>query len=221
MERDERMLASLPGDGVIVWRLYQWNPWAISIGRHQDAARDLDLDRCRADRVAVVRRPTGGRAVYHAEELTYAVALPDSASLPAGIAGAYGVAAGILLEALRALGVDARASAGSMPQAGHQGACFASSTRHEIAVGGRKIVGSALRRARGGALQHGSILLGAAHARLGRYLRTPVGEEALLAKATDLSAVLGRFVAAEEVALAVRGTLAALWGPEDRDRGAR
>jgi len=213
MEADRRLLEALSGGGPATWRLYAWDPWAISIGHNQDAARDLDLDRCRRDGIPVVRRPTGGRAVYHADELTYAVAIPQSPFLPEGTAGPYDIIAGILVDAIRSLGVDARSgSVSGAPAGAHQGACFASATRHEILAEGRKLVGSALRRTRDGVLQHGSILIGPAHAALGRYLAPPVPEDWLLRRATCLHDLLGSGVTRDDVARAVERAVEVRWG---------
>jgi lipoate-protein ligase A len=213
MRRDEELLLALPGDGVATFRVYEWAPWAISLGRNQDASRHLDLEACAREGIPVVSRPTGGRAVYHAEELTYAIALPAGEGTPAGTGATYAVIADVLVEALRALGVAA-ASGGERRggASSRAAACFASTTRHEIAVGSRKIVGSAQRRTAGGLLQHGSILIGPAHARLGRYLRPAMDERLLLGMTTDLGAELRRAVSAEEVARSVRDAAARRWG---------
>ncbi|RME01602.1 MAG: hypothetical protein D6814_01155, partial [Calditrichaeota bacterium] len=59
-----------------VLRLYAWHPWAISLGFHQ-SLKAIDRQRCRQEGIDVVRRPTGGRAVLHAEEITYSVVVPS------------------------------------------------------------------------------------------------------------------------------------------------
>jgi len=76
MALDESMARALAvGEGYPVLRLFRWRPWAISLG-HNQAAGDIDAARCAADGIDVVRRPTGGRAILHAEELTYSVVMP-------------------------------------------------------------------------------------------------------------------------------------------------
>ena len=77
MERDEALARALQGqgaDGAQVLRLYGWDPPAISLGHHQDAST-IDQDRLQRDGFELVRRPTGGRAILHHEELTYCVAM--------------------------------------------------------------------------------------------------------------------------------------------------
>jgi lipoate-protein ligase A len=86
-------------------RLYRWAPHCLSFGRHEPALRRYDRARIEALGLDVVRRPTGGRAVWHAEELTYAVALPSGAV--GDLRQAYREIHGVLLQALRLLGVTA------------------------------------------------------------------------------------------------------------------
>ena len=104
----------------------------------------------------MVRRPTGGGAVLHAGDLSYAVALArDCADLPVDLRGSYAWIQRVLIEGLRKLGLDARPSERS--QGGDRELCFAGATGNEIDLARRKLVGSAQRRTRFGLLQHGSI----------------------------------------------------------------
>ena len=86
-------------------RLYRWSPHCLSFGRHEPALRRYDRARIEARRLEVVRRPSGGRAVWHAEELTYAVAAPVDAL--GGLRQAYEEIHRMLLAALRLMGVRA------------------------------------------------------------------------------------------------------------------
>jgi len=159
---DEALLASAAG-GLATLRLYTWEGHWLSLGYGQpaDPARSAA---CRVAGVGLVRRATGGAAVLHGSDLTYALAAPEDA-LPPGLAGVYGLVAEALLEALAAVGVKAQRSPRG-PGAG-RGAprafdCFVAPAADEICAGpgaGRKLVGSAQRRAGGGVLQHGSIRL--------------------------------------------------------------
>lgn len=137
----------------------------------------MDCAACRARGIAVIRRVTGGRAVLHDAEVTYSVCAP--AGLPGfgtGLDEAYRQIAAGLIAGLRQLGLEA-----SLPSSGSRGpsrenrpaGCFASTARHEIVVGGRKLVGSAQRRRAGAFLQHGSILLQGHGALLEQTLRGP------------------------------------------------
>jgi lipoate-protein ligase A len=118
-------------------------------GNDRDMIRDLGLD--------VVRRPTGGRAVWHAEELTYALAVPGE--VLGGLRQAYEEIHRMLVAALRRLGVRAEMALAQSASGVDAGSCFSSPAGGEIMVGGRKAVGSAQLREGTALLQHGSILL--------------------------------------------------------------
>ena len=160
-----------------VLRFYGWDPPAVSCGYGQRVEREVDLEACRALGVDVVRRPTGGRAVLHWEELTYCVVCdPSDLGSGAAIADAYRTIAECLAAGLRRLGVavDVERTRRAVERSrGRQATspCFSSVARWELKYRGRKLVGSAQRRLRQGMLQHGSILLGRAHERLPQLLR--------------------------------------------------
>jgi lipoate-protein ligase A len=151
---DEALLASAATGGSPTLRLYAWRGSWLSIGYAQPLERAY-LERCARAGVGVVRRATGGRAVLHGADLTYAVAAPE-AQLPAGLRATYELLAGALLAALGRLGVEAERSTGSASGAFD---CFAGPAADELCVGARKLVGSAQRRGGGGVLQHGSLRL--------------------------------------------------------------
>lgn len=188
MRRDAALLDRLetgPGGAEAVLRIYGFAPPGITLGLSQRPERVLDLDACRRDDVEWAVRPTGGRAIYHDEEWTYALAARiDDPEWGGGLHEAYGRASGLLVDALGRLGIRARLAAGERRAAPERGAaggpapCFASTARHEIVLGGRKLVGSAQRRGRHALLQQGSILLGPAHRRLSRYLASADAREA-------------------------------------------
>jgi lipoate-protein ligase A len=209
MQRDEQLAADLPG-GLPVLRLYQWSPPAVSLGRHQPL-EDLDVERLAADGIDVVRRPTGGRAILHWNELTYCAVVPlEGRSLrEVYLFLNLGIVTG-----LRALGVDAElTSAESDFRAAYEHPsaipCFATSARNEIHARGRKLVGSAQRRYGGTVLQHGSILLGPEHLKITDYLAlSDEGARAQLRRSFEASTIclrdlLGGPVAADDVAAAV------------------
>ena len=138
-------------------RVYRWEPFCLSFGRHEPALRRYGRDNVMARGIDVVRRPTGGRAVWHARELTYSVAQPD-----AGISlrESYRAIHGMLADAVRRLGAPALLAADPPRVAGvGAGACFAQPVGGEVVVAGRKVVGSAQLRENGALLQHGSMLL--------------------------------------------------------------
>jgi len=165
------------GEGIAppTLRFYEWDPPAVSLGYAQGEGT-LDLEACTRVGLPVVRRPTGGGAVLHGGDLTYAVALPRHRSWGArSVAASCRVIHAAVASGLRRLGVAAEMAD---PRAGHPpatrgcAACFAALSGSEIAVGGRKLVGSAQRRFRRAILQHGSILLEATQDRLAALLAT-------------------------------------------------
>src|SRR5699024_3640332 len=147
-------------------RFYGWDPATLSIGYFQKVDKELDMDRLRKRKLGIVRRPTGGRAVLHDQEMTYSVIVgEDYPGMPTSVTDSYRVLSQGLLEGFRKLDLSAEmvpleteeekekyASMGSA-------ACFDSPSNYELVVEGRKVAGSAQTRQRGVILQHGSILL--------------------------------------------------------------
>jgi lipoate-protein ligase A len=138
-----------------VLRLYTWSPPALSLGRFQPES-DVDAARCAELGVEIVRRPTGGKALLHGADLTYAVALPRPEGAAGHVDALYRTIASGLLAGLARLGVDAsvgeeRGPAGPV--------CFAAAQGADLRVGTRKLCGSAQVQRGGVVLQHGSILL--------------------------------------------------------------
>lgn len=210
-------------------RLFRWKPWAISLGYNQSPA-DLDAAACRRDGLDIVRRPTGGRAILHAEELTYSVVMRAGRR---SVLGVYNDISAALVRGLGLYGVEVslQKSQPSFPDLYRQASsvpCFTSSARYEIEWHGRKLVGSAQRRfGEGGdvVLQHGSLLCGPAHRRLGDYLS--VREEGLRErvrrdleeKTVDLAAITGRAVDLEHLAGCIRRGFELAWSVEFREAG--
>jgi lipoate-protein ligase A len=144
-------------------RLYGWDRPSISLGYFQDPETVVDLDRCRAAGVPVVRRITGGRAVYHHREVTYSLVapIPHPVFAPT-IRQTYELVARALASGFVDLGLRVelhprdpeRSRGGTRTQL-----CFASTSRSELTWRGKKVVGSAQRRWPTAFLQHGSILM--------------------------------------------------------------
>ncbi|HEX5042816.1 MAG TPA: biotin/lipoate A/B protein ligase family protein [Candidatus Polarisedimenticolaceae bacterium] len=170
-------------------RLYGWTPAALSLGRGQRLASVPALP--------VVRRPTGGQAVLHDDERTYAVAgALRREPFPGGVLDTYRRIATALVAGLGKLGIEADApEPGSRHSRAVPVSCFDVLGAHEIAWRGRKLVGSAQVRARGGFLQHGSIPRRLPAERLAEVLGTPVTAE----RFTDLTRALGRTPAFAEI----------------------
>ncbi len=144
-----------PDEGVV--RLYSWSPPTISFGRNEPSKGLYDARRAEAEGIAFVRRPTGGRAVFHDAEVTYAVVAPLRAL--GGLREAYHVINRGLVAGLRSLGVDARMEDGGTVLPPDAGPCFQVPAPGEVTTGGRKIVGSAQVRLGAALLQHGSAIL--------------------------------------------------------------
>ena len=154
----DELLLDEPGEQPVV-RFYTWRPAALSLGYFQ---RIADVPAARSA-PAIVRRATGGGAIHHANELTFALAADARDPLYAGpVAGSYERVHGALARAFAAYGVRAerRGSAALLSDRPGTGMCFHHSTPADLIWNGRKGVGSAQRRRRGRVLHHGSIKLG-------------------------------------------------------------
>ncbi|MGH9428070.1 MAG: lipoate--protein ligase family protein [Terriglobia bacterium] len=175
-------------------RFYQWIRPTLSLGISQKAERLVDFDFCRVHGIDVVRRPTGGKAVLHHQELTYSVISNDPAFFPiADISKTYCRIAGALQNGFHSLGVettlatgrDRSAAPGPLPAA-----CFALSNRFEVLWQDRKLAGSAQRRTKNAFLQHGSILIEFNPELVSNVLRS-CDISSFLATVTDLKTCLG------------------------------
>lgn len=168
------------GAAEAVFRTYTWEPHCLSLGRFQDPLKEADLDRLRQDGYHMVKRPTGGRAVWHGDELTYSLVIGEGHPMVSGdTSESLRKVAGILLEALRASGVPAelnRTERELTPRGRKHNPCFTSHGRWEIVTpDGRKLVGSAQARRHGVFLEHGSILFTNQQHMAAEYL--PVDED--------------------------------------------
>jgi lipoate-protein ligase A len=180
MATDEALLERANRSGESFLRLYRWDPPCLSLGRNEPARERPGI--------ATVRRPTGGRAVWHEHEVTYAVAAPII--IFGRLRDAYRAIHEQLAAALRSLGADVTLAADrpTRPLRDRPNACFAETVGGEVLAGGRKVIGSAQVRRGAAFLQHGSILLDGSDE---------------MANATTLRHVLGRPVTFEEVATAI------------------
>ncbi len=144
MGLDEALLGSVAeGKSLPTLRFYGWKPPAVSIGYFQGLHEEVDVDACRAAGVDVVRRITGGGAVFHHYEVTYSIVVPLSHQLARpNILDSYRLLLGGIIDGLALLGIEAE---------------FA--PINDIVTGGKKISGNAQTRKRGCILQHGTILL--------------------------------------------------------------
>ena len=160
-------------------RFYGSNPAAVSIGYFQDAKKELNIEKCRDEGIDIARRITGGKAVFHCNEITYCVVAGKYEKIfPVDISGTYQVISKCIARGLSDLGIGADLAEDGRIQAEAEmkSCCFSVPSKNELLVGGRKICGSAQVRRREGFLQHGLLLLDFNPERTAEFLlpaRTP------------------------------------------------
>jgi lipoyl(octanoyl) transferase len=201
-------------------RFFAWAPPTVSLGYGQPLDRHVDLEACRALGVGLVRRPTGGSAIYHdgpERELTYSVvATADDLGIGPDLLETYRWIGAALLRGLRALGAPAVLVPERPPDGPVPAFCFARTGVFEIEVAGRKLVGSAQRRQGDSFLQHGAVLLDVDGPRLRALFPTTRDPLATLA---TLQSALGRPPSFDEVATALAAAFEAEHGLDLRPGG--
>jgi lipoate-protein ligase A len=219
-----RLVVTEPGDGATnmaideaIWRgrqagaspptirFYAWAPPTVSLGYGQSLDRHVDVGACRRLGVGVVRRPTGGSAIYHdgpERELTYSVlATAEDLGISSDLLDTYRWIGRALVRGLTALGAAAEMVPTGRGLGRDPAFCFARTGAYEIEVAGRKLVGSAQRRQGTSFLQHGAVLLGVDEPRLRALFPTTPDP---LSTLTTLEAATGRRPGFDEVAAALR-----------------
>jgi lipoate-protein ligase A len=207
MARDEAILRAVSaGQQAPTLRLYGWQPPFISLGLSQRMST-VDVAACARDNVGIVRRPTGGLAILHTDELTYSMTLPIAHPIAAGdVMTSYRRIARAIIAALQSLGVSqAHADAVAKADKATSPVCFEAPSDYEVmsapkSAGGKKLVGSAQWRRVDGVLQHGSLPLFGDIGRVCAYLIGAPPAAAVREHAATLSDVLGRAVTWDEVA---------------------
>jgi lipoate-protein ligase A len=222
MAIDEAILYALADDlGRPTLRFYRWDPPCLSLGYSQHQA-EVDEAACARLGYTWVRRQTGGRAILHADELTYSVIVPaDEPRVEGGIVESYRQLSTGLLAGLRALGADVfQAQTEKVLNSQKSAVCFDTPSNYEITVHGRKLIGSAQVRRRGMVLQHGTLPLTGDLTRIFACLRTDGVDPAhpepistgsgdwLLTRACTLEQALDREVSFDEAADALAWGLA-------------
>jgi lipoyl(octanoyl) transferase len=205
MAIDQTLLELAGEEGLSVLRIYRWDPFTLSFGRNEPAARRYDRAAIEREGIPAVRRPTGGRAVWHARELTYAVAA--RADLFGTLPAAYRAIHTVIADALRTLGADATLAPDRGAAGLDAGACFASPAGGEVMVRGRKVAGSAQVRIGNAMLQHGSVLLDDDQSRVAALTLgdAPAGLD------LPLNRVLGTPAAIEQVGAALAAAARRTW----------
>lgn len=201
MALDEAILDSvIAGAQPPTFRLYAWEPACLSLG-HAQPIVDVDLSALRNRDWHLVRRPTGGRAILHTDELTYSIcACQDSPVMAGSILESYRRISQVLIRGLEYLGIQANAESqyavpsGSIPNAS---VCFEVPSNYEITANGKKLIGSAQARRNLGVLQHGSLPLYGDLARITEVLQfsdlesQTLAKQRLLRHAITVESVLG------------------------------
>ena len=176
MAVDEALVRSIATGARPAFRVYGWQPPAVSFGYAQRISREVDAQKVRERGIDIVRRPTGGRAVLHWNELTYSVVCPaDNPIMGGNINEAYRKISEGLLSGIRTLGIDATFESRRQTQPSPRGKeltspCFTSTAQYEVTFNGRKLIGSAQQRIGTMLLQHGSLLLGPEHKQIAELL---------------------------------------------------
>lgn len=213
MALDEAILESVScGDSLPTLRLYAWQPACLSLGYAQPVG-DVDQEALAERGWQLVRRPTGGRAILHTDELTYAVIAPDShPDLRGGVLESYRRLSKGLIAGLVALGlhVDPVREISVAPGSRENPVCFEAPSAYEITVAGLKLLGSAQVRRRGGILQHGTLPLAGDLSRICLALRyqdsnaRQAARARVLERAATLERLLGHTPAWSSVARAMK-----------------
>jgi lipoate-protein ligase A len=202
MAVDEAILEHIiSGEVLPTLRIYGWNPPCLSLGRSQPFS-DVDMGAVDANGWHVVRRATGGRAILHTDEITYSIIAPESNPHVSGsLLDSYQHLAQGLLAALEDLGANVEMNEEKADAVSQKNpVCFETPSAYEITVNGKKLIGSAQARQKGGVLQHGSLPLHGDLARITQALNFENEEarqhaaEKLLARASTLESALGRAV---------------------------
>ena len=194
------ILANSSKEDEVYFRLYRWKPYCISLGANQNFG-SVNLKKARQNNIDVIKRPTGGRAILHAEELTYSIVYPLKSNL--SLRDLYrdinkALKVGLVFYDEKLLGVELsteQADLRNFYKEPLSEICFAVSTKSEINFEGKKLIGSAQRKFGERILQHGSILCGAYHRKIVQYFNLSGldfinVEIELLNKTTELEKIL-------------------------------
>lgn len=207
-------------------RIYRWEPYCISLGANQNF-EDINSDLTLEHEIDVVKRPTGGRAILHAEELTYSVIVPLSIGLkPKEI---YNKVSDTLIKSLmlydnRLTGMfELESNQPDFRQLLNENSgmlCFASTAKSEVKHKGKKIIGSAQRKLKNIILQHGSILVGKYHKNLPKFINCSEEEKEILTnemeqKTIELETILSEKVDYEKLENIITKTFFSEWNISD------
>jgi len=177
MSLDLLFSASVEKTNLPILRFYGWKPYCLSLGHHQ-TINDVNFKKLQKEGYDIVRRPTGGSAIFHSEELTYSIIVPKTKLSHHELYELFHLS---LAEALKRIGYNVTLSSdvshGSYLNKGRDTfACFNRAAKSEIKYQGKKIVGSAQKITNTYILQHGSILIGKKHEEIISFLNADSDE---------------------------------------------
>ena len=178
-------------------RLYDWKPYTLSLG-HAQSYSDVDQEALKSLGWGLVRRPTGGKAILHADELTYSVtASVDNPITSGNVIESYRRISLGLLKALEIIGIhsDSKPKDLSGNAISTSPVCFQFPSDYEITFDGKKLIGSAQARKKNGILQHGAVPLFGDITRIISVLNFHNDQEREIAK----SQLLSRAVTVENI----------------------
>lgn len=210
MAIDEAILKSVAADeNLPTLRLYGWEPMCLSLGYGQ-RTRDVDADRLRSNGWDLVRRPTGGKAILHGDELTYSVSIPRDHELAQGdVVESYRRISEALLMTLWVLQIEPQSQKQPRGNRDLGPVCFEVPSHYEITAYGKKLIGSAQVRRKTGILQHGTLPLYGDIGRICEVLNYPdeqareTAKKAVRERATTLETVAERRITWDEAAHAI------------------
>ena len=206
------LIACNEGETPATLRLYGWQKPTLSIGYSQDVSKNIDLESCEQNRISVVRRFTGGRALLHQYELTYSLVAPiPHKAFPGSLRGAFEKISQAILESLKLVKIEGvKVAEKKDRKSGFEPkrfpACFSVANHFEITVEGKKLIGSAQRRLRSAFLQHGSLILDMNPKLTHTLLKYPSEFDSqavlkyLMSKTTTLKQILNKDLEHDEVA---------------------
>jgi lipoate-protein ligase A len=187
MDADLYLLERATAENAVFLRFYRWDPPAISLGCMQEPGAILDLGAMEKAGVSWIKRPTGGRAILHWNDLTYSIAFPANApGLGISIQESYAVISRCMIAGLSRAGINCTSHDSSTEYAATRRElklpCFLSPNRNEIMVNGKKLIGSAQKRTGKAVLQHGSLPIDGSFRRLPEFCRIEKATQAAQVK---------------------------------------
>lgn len=162
MAIDELLIERFREHRIPIFRIYGWKHPAITIGRYQEIDRTINAGQCKKHGIPVIRRMTGGGAIYHNQEITYALACSTEniGAENLSISESFEFLNRFLIKTYKELGFTAEYAKYLCPSNGRVNQtlfCFSGNEEYDILINAKKIGGNAQRRFNDIIFQHGSI----------------------------------------------------------------